>query len=370
MRLNDLLRQVPGLRVSAGQPERLHLQHVELLDPVAPPQAGVLYLHPDAQMAVATLERWHGQGVTVQAGVVTPAASGPQVRTLPANLAWLEYGEGEALPLDLSARLLRLMLGQPQGLSEQEQLRDEVVEELLGSLPDQASQFLERAASLGLDLSSTTQVAVVGTRSPGTQLSRQGLLEAARRAVVGARSRAQTFRTGTYVSVLFDGRSEAPEELARSVADGLVEAFPTHYVLTAVGEAGSDLSHLSTSYHSARAALEIGLERPQQTRWVTFDQVRHLLLYRLLRQNPELTTLIEGSLRPLLELPGEYRQVLLRTLAAYLEHNRSPQRAAVALGVHPNTLKYRMRRISELLDLQDTTGARSILYYLAAQLNL
>lgn len=62
--------------------------------------------------------------------------------------------------------------------------------------------------------------------------------------------------------------------------------------------------------------------------------------------------------------------MLLRTLAAYLEHNRSPQRAAVALGVHPNTLKYRMRRISELLDLQDMTGARTVLYYLAAQLNL
>ena len=49
----------------------------------------------------------------------------------------------------------------------------------------------------------------------------------------------------------------------------------------------------------------------------------------------------------------------LVTLAAWLDHAGEPSRAAKALHVHPNTLRYRLRRMAELAALHlDEPGVR------------
>ena len=54
------------------------------------------------------------------------------------------------------------------------------------------------------------------------------------------------------------------------------------------------------------------------------------------------------SLGAVLELPGEDRDGLLDTLQAVLDHGGSSDRAAQVLHCHPNTVRYRLRRIHEL----------------------
>ncbi|HWB35305.1 MAG TPA: helix-turn-helix domain-containing protein [Rugosimonospora sp.] len=49
-----------------------------------------------------------------------------------------------------------------------------------------------------------------------------------------------------------------------------------------------------------------------------------------------------------LELPDEDRGVMLDTLTAYLDHAGSTERAAEVLHCHPNTVRYRLRRLHEL----------------------
>ncbi|MFE0420341.1 PucR family transcriptional regulator [Streptomyces tendae] len=53
---------------------------------------------------------------------------------------------------------------------------------------------------------------------------------------------------------------------------------------------------------------------------------------------------------PLLEL-GEFGLDLLATLGAYLESDRHVDRCAAALNLHPNSLRYRLRRLSDTLDV-------------------
>jgi DNA-binding PucR family transcriptional regulator len=52
---------------------------------------------------------------------------------------------------------------------------------------------------------------------------------------------------------------------------------------------------------------------------------------------------------------AEHHTDYLRTLAAWLDHPGEPSRAARALPVHPNTMRYRMARIADTaaLDLAD-----------------
>lgn len=59
-----------------------------------------------------------------------------------------------------------------------------------------------------------------------------------------------------------------------------------------------------------------------------------------------------------LELPAEDRTVLLDALNAYLDHGGSTDRAAETLHCHPNTVRYRLRRLHELTgrSLSDPLG--------------
>ncbi|MBR7831845.1 helix-turn-helix domain-containing protein [Actinospica durhamensis] len=58
--------------------------------------------------------------------------------------------------------------------------------------------------------------------------------------------------------------------------------------------------------------------------------------------------LADEVLGPVLGLPPEDRTPLLETLHAYFEHAGSAERAAEALYCHPNTVRYRLRRVQEL----------------------
>lgn len=49
-----------------------------------------------------------------------------------------------------------------------------------------------------------------------------------------------------------------------------------------------------------------------------------------------------------LALPAEDRDVLLETLAVFLDHEGSAERAGTELHCHPNTVRYRLRRLHEL----------------------
>jgi hypothetical protein len=63
---------------------------------------------------------------------------------------------------------------------------------------------------------------------------------------------------------------------------------------------------------------------------------------------PEVMARIVGSvLGPLDRLPAAERQILLDTLAAWRDEGGSTERVAAALFCHPNTVRHRLRRITE-----------------------
>lgn len=368
MRLSQLLQHFPEVRVRLGQPEHAWLREVAALPALPPVRADTLYLHASPAEAFQRLGEWL-EPAPPGLCLLTPA--GPADLHIPdGHLIWLEYWPGATLPPELSARILRHLLTPPDQGGEQE-TRQELVQRLLtGHSP--APELLRQARELGLELGTLRQVILIGaeqrwrqgTRAPPTA---PALAQVTRRAVIPWRL-TQVYQVGQQVAVLLPG-GVPQAQVAAALARALQQEFPTSYALAAIGEKAAQPSDLPRSFSSAQAALEVALEKPQGQRWVSFEEMRPLLLYREIKRHPDLTALIEGSLRPLLDFTGEYRHILISTLLAYLEHGRSPTRAAEALGVHPNTLKYRMKRISDHLDINTMTGSQFVLYYLAAQLN-
>jgi hypothetical protein len=73
------------------------------------------------------------------------------------------------------------------------------------------------------------------------------------------------------------------------------------------------------------------------------------------------STLINRIYRPLQDHSTE----LLTTLWCYLDNGRSLEATARELFVHPNTVRYRLKRVSEVIGY-DATGAREALILQAA----
>jgi sugar diacid utilization regulator len=80
----------------------------------------------------------------------------------------------------------------------------------------------------------------------------------------------------------------------------------------------------------------------------------------ILLQDPEMArALAEDRLRALSQLPRVERERLVQTLAAWLAHQRQTPRIAQELHVHPQTVRYRIAKLRELLgEALDTPAGR------------
>lgn len=149
------------------------------------------------------------------------------------------------------------------------------------------------------------------------------------------------------------GREEPEDELAfEEIASRLEPSFGTGYVVL-----GPPVAALVDAGQSARAALAgFAVARAWRTapRPVEADD---LLPERALAGDPlAKQTLIDRIYRPL----QAHSTDLVTTLWSYLDNGRSLEATARELFVHPNTVRYRLKRVSEVIGW-DATGPREAL---------
>lgn len=153
---------------------------------------------------------------------------------------------------------------------------------------------------------------------------------------------------------------EGPERLAawaKTVRERAVTALgPASRELTAgVGSCYSGPSGLRKSFDEAREALLVGRAQFGAGSVTHFkDLGLHRFLYGWF-DTPRSMSVARDFLRPILEESEETRGTLLRTLRVYLHSGGRTSVAARSLGMHRNSVRYRLHRIEELLnvDLSD-----------------
>ena len=85
----------------------------------------------------------------------------------------------------------------------------------------------------------------------------------------------------------------------------------------------------------------------------------HLASVILLRDEDMAAALVQRALGPVELLPAPERERLLETLSAWLAHQRHTPRIAAELHVHPQTVRYRIGKLRELLgEALDTPQGR------------
>ena len=199
---------------------------------------------------------------------------------------------------------------------------------------DPEESLLSRAAALGWEQGSEATV-VVGTApsdDPPTIVYqvRSRAARAGRPVLLGVQ--------GTRLVVVFGGSSG--ERATQEAAAKLTEAFDEGPVV--VGPTVSTLSEAHRSAADAMSGLRAVVAWPTAPRPVLAED---LLPERALAGDPEAERqLVEGIVLPLVDAGG----ALMETVDTYLELGGVLESCARQLYVHPNTVRYRLRRVAEL----------------------
>jgi hypothetical protein len=127
---------------------------------------------------------------------------------------------------------------------------------------------------------------------------------------------------------------------------------------TGVSPAYSSVADTPRALRLAQAALAgLPLGMPQ-VRAFSPSPLAALMVH----DSQERRRLTREVLGDVLGLPAKERSILLDTLDAYLDHDGSADRASNVLHCHPNTVRYRLRRLQELTgrSLTDPSGVAEL----------
>jgi DNA-binding PucR family transcriptional regulator len=210
-----------------------------------------------------------------------------------------------------------------------------VVDSLLRGESDE--EVRSRAAALGWAEQSGVTVTVGRTPSGDTE----AVVDSVRRTARQARHDVLTGVQGDRLVVVLGGVDD-PVRAATSVAG--------HFGVGPVvaGPLVPDLAAAAASARSAVAGLRAAVAWPDAPRPVAADA---LLPERALAGDGHARRALVADLY---EPIADTGPVLIDTLAAYLESGSSIEAAARLLFVHPNTVRYRLRRVVDLSGLTPT----------------
>lgn len=249
--------------------------------------------------------------------------------------------------------------------------REGLLIELLNHRYGSASEFLQRAKSVGADLESRHLVPLVVealdmSESDETALpqeDRQGIvaamLEEVNIATAGTNCAGLSAVEGDRVLVLVGLADDEDVDYAAYVL-GLETcrrlAARLHGIEPVVGLSGeASLDSLGQAFDEAREAVRYGIQVVRKTGVYHFGELGLRTLLLRLSEGPELARFIERELGPLLDHDASHAMPLLKTLRAYVTHGGNKARTAHALNLERHSLYYRLDRIARLLgrDLED-----------------
>lgn len=215
-----------------------------------------------------------------------------------------------------------------ESVSERQRRRHELVHMLIGGGSAEAIAVI--AGEVGWTLPARAAVLVAPDWAPGALATRLG-----HDVIAAAADQAAC------AIVPEPGSPGRPAELAAAIGDGVAAIGP---------QAPPDA--LGRSFELATLALEVAADGKLGPGLIVAAE--HLPALIVHRDPDLLAELASSRLGPLLDETELSRARLLETLCAWIAHPHRPTEVARTVHVHPQTARYRLRRLRELLgDIDD-----------------
>lgn len=235
--------------------------------------------------------------------------------------------------------------------------RSDLLEELLTETPH-TRNIAEHLRSLEFEPDRTMIVAACGPADSDTTLDGDDLQDAVERTLAEMRLPAIALFREDRMLILFqleDCAQDALLEFGNHLQTRVTQFIPSSEIT--VG--------MSTPYRDPMATLRGYTQALEAARAAATGNHPAVVLFptlgpsiRSLEDRPEdqLFLFYDSTVGPLEEHDAENGDTLMNTLQVYLEEQRSTGRASERLYIHPNTLRYRLAKIEEILgiELDDT----------------
>jgi len=235
----------------------------------------------------------------------------------------------------------------------------DVLDELLDGALRSEVTLLQQAKRLGHDLTQPHVVIVARIDQSGVTRARDDRWSTLEDTLTRRGDRVLWRVRNTIAELVWPANATLEQgiaELHAEIAQGL-PAGGGHglAVSLALGRPRSGLAGIRQSYQEAKQALALGRRLHGPGRITRFDE---LGVYRLIFAAEHLAELREfhdENLDALIAYDRDHGGDLLRTLEAFFAAKCSPKEASSMLGVHRNTILYRLDRIREItgVDLDD-----------------
>ncbi|MBH0781299.1 PucR family transcriptional regulator [Nocardia bovistercoris] len=212
---------------------------------------------------------------------------------------------------------------------------------------------IEQASTrLGYRLSQHHLACVLWANEPGQDGEMLGLLERTATRLAGALGSARVLTLpsgsgGMWVWIGFDDAVLAADLTAAAAVQRLAFGAVEAPVRVAFGVPAAQVAGFRDSHREAMAARQVAERGPARESRVTAYRAVEIA-YLAGSDEAAMRGLVTRELRALAGRDANAAR-LRETLHAYLSAHRSPEGAAKMLGVHKNTVRYRIQRIEELL---------------------
>ena len=262
---------------------------------------------------------------------------------------------------------LKMMEMRSIGVAE-ERFRNEILEGLLSSIPDERDRAFHLSHDVGSRLVPPYAVILVGPDSPGGKtltkvqsIEKRNIvasLHLSERYIRAIEPEASFWYQGPRLIVFYpissskltESRSYLIREL-QTICERIRAENNPYTVSMGISPAVFDLDDFRLAYECARQSLEIGA-RLQTKGTGRITHYEDLGLFRIVSIAESLTSLERfcyDAIGPLLLYDRDNDTDLASTLRTFLEQNQNYTKTAKLLYIHYNTLRYRLERIKAIL---------------------
>ena len=290
--------------------------------------------------------------------------------------------------LEQGSSISTLALIKHQAVHEAEQrLRRDILEELLTREGWSGGQLAEQARLLGWDFEAKPVVILFDFgRGRRYSLAERGLEQSKRRRTTTQFSGIihQAIDSCCPNSIIAERNNgfiilpDLPVDIhqaqkqAKDLAQAIVQQVRTNGPKTGYAIAGggfhTGLDGLRRSFQEAQQALDIGTRLQMRRKPIWFDDIQLYLLFERSNRIEEVQDWLTRTLGLLVDYDRRNKTQMIETLEVFFDTNQTLQEAAHALHIHPNTLKYRLGRIEQILGQDPFKGENQLRFYLATKM--
>lgn len=145
-------------------------------------------------------------------------------------------------------------------------------------------------------------------------------------------------------------RKKYIKSIAKSLKEQIVTRIPEASVSIGIGRYYPSTTELCRSYQEAKTALELGKFTKDRSKVTHFEDLGMMRLLASIRHEL-LDDFCQEYLDELIAFDKHNKTNLLETLETYFTENGDYKATAGKLFVHANTLRYRLNKIQEVLDV-------------------